>query len=57
MCIQHCKAQYPWRAAGENGKIQSSVPPPAELAFWEGEELVLAINICTQPFAKVIINE
>lgn len=45
------------RAAGENGKIQSSVPPPAELAFWEGEELVLAINICTQPFPKVIINE
>lgn len=45
------------RATGENGKIQSSVPPPAELAFWEGGELVLAINICTQPFPKVIINE
>ena len=45
------------RATGENGKIQSSVPPPTELAFWEGGELVLAINICTQPFPKVIINE
>lgn len=45
------------RATRKNGKIQSSVPPPAELAFWEGGELVLAITICTQPFPKVIINE
>lgn len=44
-CVQHHMAQYPWESQWGNGKIQSSVLPPAELAFWEGGELVLAINM------------
>lgn len=56
-CVQHCQARYPWESYWADGKIQSSVPPPAELEFREGGELVLAINICTQPFPKIIINE
>lgn len=41
VCALHHKVQYPWESPWGNDEIQSSVPCPAELAFWEGGELAM----------------
>lgn len=45
------------RATGQMARFRVQCPLLLSWSFEREGELVLAINICTQPFPKIIINE